>query len=58
MRQEATVGIPLGKKAREVVTTAKEVVDKTSTFIKVAVGLSLLALGVAFVALFRTARAA
>lgn len=52
------MGIPLGKRAREVVTTAKEVVDKTSTFIKVAVGLSLLALGVAFVALFRSGKAA
>lgn len=52
------MGIPLGKRAREVVATAKEVVDQTSTFIKVAVGLSLLALGVAFVALFRSAASA
>jgi hypothetical protein len=53
-----TVGIPLGKHAREIVTHAREVAEQTSGFIRLAVGLSLLALGLAAAALYRGSRAA
>lgn len=52
------MGIPIGKKAREAVATVKDVADRTSGFIKIALAVSVLALCIACAALVRGARTA
>jgi hypothetical protein len=53
---DLVMGIPFGGKAAEAVAAIKDAADKTSAFVKFAIGLALGALCLAAVALWKVAK--